>query len=235
LTWNQEDTSMTALDDLIAETRDAMEGGNLLSDRVYRVLRTAILAGELSPGTRVVESDLARKLGVSQAPVRDAVKRLAHETLVTAIPRRGHYVTEISAEQADQARQLRRVLEEFAARHAAERRAEGYEDQLRKTIEGMREAAEADDSIAFRDSDMAFHRLVAEASGNDFLPRIWQVLEPSLHALRVVSDPTYAGNRDGLVREHERLLDLLLDGKVDDAADAFRRHGFEPLDDDDES
>jgi len=221
---------MAGIDQMIAEARGELEGGNLLSDRVYRALRSAILGGELAPGTRVVESELARRLGVSQAPVRDAVRRLAYETLVTTIPRRGNYVTEVSAERAEQARQLRRVLEEFAARSAASTRAKAYEDRLQKTVGGMRDAAAADDPIAFRDSDMAFHRLVAEASGNEFLPRIWDVLEPSLLGLRVVSDPMYPGDRTKLAEEHARLLELLLDGDADGAAEAFRSHGIDPLD-----
>ncbi|MFD4944956.1 GntR family transcriptional regulator [Streptomyces sp. NPDC058239] len=214
---------MTGLNDLLEQNR-GMTSGGLLSDRVYRLLRSAILSGEMVPDQRIVESDIAKRLGISQAPVREAVKRLVHESLVTHVPRLGSRVANISIEQAEQARELRGLLEEFAARATAQRRAEGYVDQLNSVIDDMRRAARQDDPTSFRDSDMAFHRLVCQASGNHLLPRLWEVMEPSLWTLRVVSNPFYTGSRDKLVDEHARLLDILVNGREDDAAEAFRRH-----------
>lgn len=214
---------MAGLNDLLEQNKSVTSGG-LLSDRVYRLLRSAILSGEMAPDQRIVESDIAKRLGISQAPVREAVKRLVHESLVTHVPRLGSRVASVSIEQAEQARELRGLLEEFAARAAAECRAEGYVDQLNAVIDDMRRAARQDDPISFRDSDMAFHRLVCQASGNHLLPRLWEVMEPSLWTLCVVSDPFYTGSRDKLVAEHARLLGLLVDGQEDDAAQAFRRH-----------
>jgi DNA-binding GntR family transcriptional regulator len=216
---------MTGLNDLLEQNKGMISGG-LLSDRVYRLLRSAILSGDMVPEQRIVESDIAKRLGISQAPVREAVKRLIHESLVTHVPRLGSRVASISTEQAEQARELRGQLEEFAARAAAQRCAEGYVDQLRAVIDDMRRAAKQDDPVSFRDSDMAFHRLVCHASGNHLLPRLWEVMEPSLWALRVVSDPFYTGSRNTLVVEHERLLDMLVDGRADEAAAAFRRHAI---------
>ena len=90
----------------------------LLSDQAYDLMRRSILDGTLSPGARIVESEIARRLGVSQAPVREAVKRLAHEGLVTVLPRRGSYVAQISVDEVDDAREVRAMLEEAAARDA---------------------------------------------------------------------------------------------------------------------
>ncbi|MDV9194571.1 GntR family transcriptional regulator [Streptomyces sp. Wh19] len=216
---------MTGLNDLLEQNR-GMASSGLLSDRVYRLLRSAILSGEMVPDQRIVESDIAKRLGISQAPVREAVKRLVYESLVTHVPRLGSRVAHISTEQAEQARELRGQLEEFAARSAAQRRAEGYVDQLNAVVDDMRRAARQDDPISFRDSDMTFHRLVCQASGNHLLPRLWEVMEPSLWALRVVSDPFYTGSRDKLVNEHARLLDMLVGGREDDAARAFRLHAI---------
>ncbi|WP_406447744.1 GntR family transcriptional regulator [Streptomyces sp. NBC_00876] len=216
---------MTDLNDLLEQNK-SMASGGLLSDRVYRLLRSAILSGEMVPDQRIVESDIAKRLGISQAPVREAVKRLVYESLVTHVPRLGSRVARISTEQADQARELRGQLEEFAARAAAQCRAEGYVEQLTAVIDDMRQAARQDDPISFRDSDMTFHRLVCLASGNYLLPRLWEVMEPSLWGLLVVSDPFYTGSRDKLVDEHARLLDLLVSGREDDAAEAFRLHAI---------
>src|SRR5690242_2606867 len=77
--------------------------GGRLSDQVYDLVRAAIAAGELEPGARLVELELARRYGVSQAPVRDALRRLAADGLVLQFPRRGSYVADISEEDARQA------------------------------------------------------------------------------------------------------------------------------------
>ncbi|MFI1092530.1 GntR family transcriptional regulator [Streptomyces sp. NPDC020917] len=216
---------MAGLNELLERNRGNLSGG-LLSEQVYRLLRSAILSGEMVPEQRIVESDIAKRLGISQAPVREAVKRLVYESLVTHVPRLGSRVASISVEEAEQARELRGNLEEFAARAAAERRAEGFVDRLSVVVDDMRRAARNDDPVSFRGSDMAFHRLVCDASGNYLLPRLWKVMEPSLWSLRVVSDPFYTGSRNTLVAEHERLLTMLVEGRVEDAGPAFRRHAI---------
>lgn len=88
----------------------------LLSDRVYDLIRASILDGSREPGSRVVESEIARSFNISQAPVRDAVRRLVHAGLVTSEPRRGSYVTELSEEDFSMARRLRAALEGIGAR-----------------------------------------------------------------------------------------------------------------------
>lgn len=198
--------------------------GGLLSDQAYALLRRAIVAGDLAPGERIVESEVARRLRVSQAPVREALKRLVHEGLVTHIPRRGSYVTEIAEDEAVQARQVRVILEELAARSAAGTASDTLLDAMADDVEAMRTAAADDDPASFRSYDIDFHRKVCQASGNTFLFRLWDVLEPSLRALRAVSDPLYTGDWAAMAEEHARLLELLRFGDPDSAASAFALH-----------
>src|SRR5690606_40747212 len=82
----------------------------LLSDQVYDLILASILDGSRAPGSRVVESEIARQLGISQAPVREAVKRLVHAGLVVSVARHGSYVTEISPREFAIARQMRATL-----------------------------------------------------------------------------------------------------------------------------
>src|SRR5262249_55336665 len=102
----------------LASNKDRLRN-TLISDRVYELLRQAIVDGELGPNERVVESEIARRLGVSQAPVREAVKQLAREGLLMHVPRRGNFVVEISSKDAEHARQVREPLERLAAGLAA--------------------------------------------------------------------------------------------------------------------
>ncbi|MFF3393484.1 GntR family transcriptional regulator [Streptomyces sp. NPDC002669] len=196
----------------------------LISDQVYELLRQAIVEGDLAPNDRVVESEIARRLGVSQAPVREAVKQLAREGLLMHIPRRGHFVVEISSKDAEYARQVREPLERLAARLATENLTEEHLAELDGLVERMRAAAADNDVSRFRDADIEFHTTVGRISGNPFLTRMWEVLEPSLRALRAISDPLFEGDRQAMADEHGRLVNLLRDGDADKAAAAFADH-----------
>jgi DNA-binding GntR family transcriptional regulator len=197
----------------------------LLSDQVYAVIRHSIVNGDAKPGQRIKEGDLARELGVSQAPVREALKRLAHEGLVTYLPRRGNFVTEISAEAAADAREVRVVIEALAGRRLASSPPNPeLIAALRRLVAQMREAAADSDVARFRDLDLAFHREVCAAGGNSFVERIWQMMEPSLRTLRVVSDPLFAGDWSDMAELHGHLVDVLEARDAERAAHLFAAH-----------
>jgi DNA-binding GntR family transcriptional regulator len=201
-------------------------GRGLLSDQVYQVLRQRIVAGELVPGQRLVEADIARQLGTSQAPAREAIKRLAHEGLVSSLPHRGNYVAEISADQAREVREVRVVLEEFAARQATARIQPRTLRTLEESVDRMRTAASAGDIGAFREADITFHRDVCVASGNSFLTRLWRTIEPNLWGLHVVSNPLYGGDWTAMAERHAALVASLAAGDPDEAARLFAAHAM---------
>ena len=196
----------------------------LLSDQAYEVIRRSILDGTLAPGDRLVESQLARQLNISQAPMREALQRLSHDGLVTNIPRRGSFVTRVSEEDAEQAREVRVALEELAARLTAGRLSEEHAAQLKDIVDRMRVAAKNRDVAAFRVQDTAFHRTVMEASGNVYLPRLWVQIEPSLQALQVVASPRFEGDWSAMAEAHAGLIDVLEDRDATMAALRFREH-----------
>lgn len=196
----------------------------LLSDQVYELLRQTIVNGELAPGDRIIESDIAKRLSVSQAPVREAVKRLVHEGLATHVRRQGSYVTKVSEDEADQAKEVRTVLEELAARRVAVTLTDETIAQLHAEVSEMYDAAAAGDGARFRAHDVAFHRRVCEASGNAFLFRVWIMLEPGLSNVHVLADPMFQGDWHQLADRHARLLQVLRSRDPDRAADAFAGH-----------
>lgn len=196
----------------------------LLSDRVYAQLRGWIVAGELTAGQRLVEAEVARRAGTSQAPAREAIKRLAHEGLVVSYPNRGSYVAEISDEQAREVRDVRVLLEEYAAREAATRIQPETLRLLAGDVDEMRAAAAGGDIGAFRDADLSFHRRVCGACGNSFLLRLWRTLESSLWNLHVVSNPLYDGDWMVMAGHHDVLVEALAAGDPDEAARLFAAH-----------
>ena len=196
----------------------------LLSDRIYDMIRAQILDGTRPPGSRVVESEIARGLTVSQAPVREAVKRLVHAGLVTSEPRRGSYVTEISQDEFAIARQLRAAVESVGARSAVASITPEDLAELRSIVERMTLAVAASDWAEFRSLDTLFHSRVLLVGGHSVLSRVWDAIEPLLVSQRAIGDPSYSGNRAVVVEWHTDLIAALEAGDADAAAAAFFAH-----------
>ena len=196
----------------------------LLSDQVYERILASILDGSRAPGSRVVESEIARQLGISQAPVREAVKRLVHAGLVVSMPRRGSYVTEISPAELAIARTMRASIEAEAARIAAGEISSTDVARLRAVVTRMQAAVDADEWAAFRALDIEFHRGVIASTGLSVLARQWDTLEPMLVSQRAIGDPAYLGDRSRVVAWHADLIETLVEGDRDVAAAAFAEH-----------
>lgn len=196
----------------------------LLSDKVYDVLRSAILSGAWAPGSRIVESEVARRLSVSQAPAREALKKLAYEGIVVSIPRRGTYVTEISQSEAAIGRTLRGMVEELAAHELAESGAAEPLSELRAIADEMVTSAVSDDRAQLRLLDMKFHHTLVSHSGSGLLVRLWMTLEPSLMSQHVLADPSYSGSWTAVAKDHIELVDMLASGDAVAAGKAFRSH-----------
>ncbi|NGN62994.1 FCD domain-containing protein [Streptomyces sp. A7024] len=196
----------------------------LLSDHVYGLLRSWIVGGELAPGQRLVEAEVAKRVGTSQAPAREAIKRLAHEGLVSSQPHRGTYVAHVSERQAQEVRDIRVMFEEYAARRATGRLTPEQLRLLGDDVDRLRRCAETGDIGAFREADMSFHRHVCEAAGNSALTRLWQMIESSMWGLHVVGNPLYVGDWGAMAEYHAELVAALEHGDPDTAGPMFAAH-----------
>jgi DNA-binding GntR family transcriptional regulator len=196
----------------------------LLSDQIYDLIKNMIKDTTLEPGEQLVESQLARRLQVSQAPVRDALKRLAHEGLVTHVRHQGNFVASYSDEEAEQAKVARAALEGLAGELACGRLQPAVHERLDDLIGQMHAAAEDRNLSEFRELDFAFHRAVVEASGNAYLPRMWDIIEPSLRSMHVLGDPKFAGDWHQVADWHRSLLEALEHDDGPAAAQLFRAH-----------
>jgi DNA-binding GntR family transcriptional regulator len=198
----------------------------LLSDRIYELVKSMIKDSTLKPGEQVVESQLARRLGVSQAPVREALKRLTHDGLVTHVRHHGSFVTEFSKREAEHARIARTALEGIAARAAHGRIDAETRTRLLTIIDDMHDAADRGDIGGFREQDFEFHKAVIVASGNPYLPRMWDIVEPSLRSMHVLSDPGYDGDWHDVAEMHRALLEVLDGDDPEAAVDLFSAHAL---------
>jgi len=155
----------------IAPAGTADAASQTLTERAYQALEELIVTLQLPPGAVLSEQALVKRLGIGRTPIREALQRLALESLVTILPRRGVLVSEIDLRRQLRVLELRRELERFLAAKASERATTVQRQRLAAIAEGMRQAAETSDDIAFMRLDRELNLLIAEAAHNEFANR----------------------------------------------------------------
>ena len=159
----------------------------MLREDIRDRLIVEILGGQLSPGDRLIETRIAKKHGVSQAPVREALRDLEQLGFAVSVPFRGSIVRKMSATDVAEIYPLRAVLEGLAAREAATRIDAAGLRKLEGQIASMHRAAARGDTRAAIAADFAFHLTVVEASGNWLLRQFWERLRLATNSLLMVS------------------------------------------------
>jgi DNA-binding GntR family transcriptional regulator len=194
----------------------------MLSDQVKQYIMDAILQGTYEAGDRIVESALAQELGVSQAPVREAMRELVVMGFLETEPYKGTSVRVFTAQELHEVYTVRAALESLAGREAAIRVTDDDLDALRTIYDDMVEAAYQDDVSLMVQYNNLFHNTILEISGNTLLYKLYQTLE---FARWTIFSTTRSGL--GLVflaERHEALLDALATRDPDITADAMRNH-----------
>jgi DNA-binding GntR family transcriptional regulator len=193
----------------------------ILREQIKDILLERILRGELEPGERLVETRIARELGTSQAPVREALRDLQNAGLVDSEPFRGARVRAVDDEELLPVFPVRMALEELAAREAA-RRAEGDVRALEQELKAMRDAAARRDWRTQISRDLAFHRAVVELADSEPLLRSWLTLGIEV-STAFATYWTYWDQRD-LAEFHVPIVDAIRDGDASRAASEARKH-----------
>lgn len=156
-----------------------------LRDVVFNTLRRAILRGELKPGERLMEIQLANKLGVSRTPIREAIRKLELEGLVLMIPRKGAEVAEITEKNLRDVLEVRCALEELAVQLACERIDRDKLRDLHAAAEHFRGMLDSDDITAIGEADEAFHDVIFASTGNERLIQLLNNLREQMYRYRI--------------------------------------------------
>lgn len=146
---------------------------NRVNREVYEALRRAIISGELVPGQRLVEATLANRLGVSRAPLREAIGVLERDGLISRLPRRGMAVSVLSRKDVIEIYGLRTALETWAIAKACEEASAEEIADLASIVDRMRDAIACDDVKRVAEGDVAFHRALCASSHNDRVVAVW--------------------------------------------------------------
>ena len=207
--------------DLDRQNRPRGAHNEPLSARIRNLLLERIVAGHYQPGDRLVELQIAREFGSSQAPVREALRDLETAGLVTIRPRRGSFVNDYHARTQHEIYHVRGALEEAAARLAVPR-LKGDVSALTVHLEGMREAARSHDIEAAIMHSVAFHRTILVAAGNDLLLRMWESLHVEIHSRKTVLQPNI--DLGAVAESHTPIVAAIAEGDVELACRLSREH-----------
>ena len=194
-----------------------------LRDVVFNTLRQAILKGELEPGERLMEIQLAERLGVSRTPIREAIRKLELEGLVLMIPRKGAEVAKISARSLRDVLEVRRALEELAIELACQGMTEEDLGELQKAQDEFKKAIADGDAMRIAETDEHYHDVIYSGTQNAKLIQMLNNLLEQMYRYRLeyIKD---ADKRKILILEHERVLKAIRDRKVAEAKEAMREH-----------
>lgn len=207
-----------------------VRSGMTLAERVYATIKEAILNLSLKPGSPLVEDELARQLGTSKTPVRDALLALERDGLVTKIPYKGTYVSEVTVRDATEIFELRAVLEGLAARLAVEA------ITPQELAEAERLLAISDDALERGELQVAseygrrFHAIFHRRADNRRLMPILEHLEEQFARIRRMSDQV-GGRLHRSSREHREILAALKTGDATRVEQAMRHHMESVIDD----
>ncbi len=198
----------------------------VLRDDIRDQLITDILNGRLSPGDRVIETRLAQRFGVSQAPVREALRDLELLGFIVSSPFRGSIVRRTSVEDLVQLYPIRAVLEGLAAREAATRISPVELKRLQALISKMRRTASKGDTRGAVEADFAFHKIVVDASGNWLLKQTWERMALATTTFLTISKSKRTLSE--IAERHVLVLEALKSGNPATAEAAMRAHIEEP-------
>ncbi len=196
-----------------------------LASRIADRIVDAVAAGTLAPGQRLVESEIAAALGVSRMPLREALKLLEAQGILSVTPRRGSFVVPFDEGRIGQICDARLALERLALRRAvpAFRADPGLLAELDGLIGTMRQEAERRAWLAANKADLAFHRRIVAAADDGIVAMLWEAL--ARHVL-IVFGREIRDERDVHLLEdpHVRLRELLAAGDVEALDDEIERH-----------
>ncbi|HEX5541915.1 MAG TPA: GntR family transcriptional regulator [Micromonospora sp.] len=195
---------------------------------MYNAIRGAIVGKVLPPGSTVTEAQLAKDLGVSKTPVREALLRLREVGLVQALATRGMKVIEPTREAVVRAYEVRSVLESATARFAAQRATSPQRDEIEIAASSSLEAARRYDATSFRELDHSFHALVWEAATNHELQRLAENAYALTAALRAMDAPS-GGDSIMCAEQHVVIANAIRQRDDITAAEVASRHVYDVL------
>ncbi len=204
---------------------DDSESGTL-SDHVFRCIQSAIVRGEISPGSKISEPELARAYGISRGPLREAIRRLEGQRLLVRVPHVGARVVSLSTAELLELYEIRESLEGMACRLAAERMSEAEIDELRRVLDTHERDAAFQAGVGYyqQEGDFDFHYRIIQGSGNQTLSNLLCNELYQLVRMYRIQFSTMPNRPRQAFTEHHRILDAIAERDGELAELLMRRH-----------
>ena len=194
-----------------------------MRQKIYDHLREQLLNGEIPPHQHLIEAKIAKEIGASRTPVREAFHSLELEGLIESIPRVGYVVKPIKEAEVEEICEIRTAIEWIAARWAMENTPQKLIDELRENISVSEEKATHGDPRAFIDLDAQFHEIIARHSGSKRLQELSQTLRR--HMLRYRVQSIYLiDNVLMAIQGHKGILEAIEKGDLEEVNRAIKWH-----------
>ena len=194
-----------------------------LRDLVYDELKMKIMMGIITPGTRMMEVELAEEMGVSRTPVREAIRKLEKEGMISIEPRRGAYASSLSSQDMVDILEVRQNMEGLAADLATTRLSDEQKRELLEVSKAFNEAMEAEDMEQMIALDTHFHHLIVEGTGNKLLSVMVGQLQDMVLRFRYLYYDDFR-RAEKMPAEHKEILDAILEGDPVKAKNAADNH-----------
>lgn len=194
-----------------------------LRDLVYDELKMKIMMGVISPGTRMMEVELAEEMGVSRTPVREAIRKLEKEGMISIEPRRGAYASSLSNQDMVDILEVRQTMEGLAADLATVRFTEDQKKELLEVSEAFNQAVASGDMEQMIALDTLFHHLIVEGTGNKLLAVMVSQLQDMVLRFRYLYYDDFR-RAEKMPEEHKEILDAIFDGDPNKAKEAADNH-----------
>ena len=195
-----------------------------LRDVVFNTLRQAILTGELKPGERLMEIHLAERLGVSRTPIREAIRKLELEGLVTMIPRRGAEVAQITEKSMNDVLEVRRAVDALCVELACERITQEELEALKAACDVFAQKVMAKENVKqIAQADVALHDIIVQATGNQRLIQLVNTLSEQMYRYRFEYLKDFS-QHEKLVEEHRIIYEAIVNKDKETACEAAKTH-----------
>lgn len=194
-----------------------------LREVIFNTLREAIIVGELKPGERLMEVQLAEKMGVSRTPVREAIRKLELEGLVDMVPRKGAHVASLSVKDIMDVLEVRASLDGLATALSASRITEEELKDLKHVYTQFVNYAEKENLQGAIKKDVEFHEIIYRSSRNEKLIQIVNNLREQVHRFRVIYLKDYSSSKE-LIKEHADIYEAILSRDAELAEKVASRH-----------
>lgn len=195
----------------------------MLSDQVSTFLVRELIFGRLQPGQRINEAELARQLGISRNPIREAIRRLEERGLLVAVPRKGTFVRTFLRNDIDEIFSFRVVVERFAVEQALPQMTDADINRIAGFVDAMVAAAKTNDEIALVENDLAFHLEICKLSKNRQTLHAFTNIQAEVQMLITIAERQFESQMAAAV-DHWPVVEALRSRNPEKAMDAIRDH-----------